>query len=233
MTASTYVHARFEGRRRALRWLIDHFAFRFLIKFDHVEGLEHLPASDAAILMINHIAFVDPIVVMGCMPRNIVPMAKVEAYRYPIVGIFPRIWRAIPVHRGEVDRAALRQAMAVLQAGEVILVAPEGTRSPALGRGREGIAFLGHRSGALVIPTMIEGTQGFPSLSARRWRGPGAVVRLGRPFRFKATSERPGRDGLRLMTDEAMYVLAGHLPEARRGAYADLRKATTSTLEFA
>ena len=233
MPASTaYLHARHEGRRRALRWMIDHIAFRFLVKMDRVEGLENLPAKGAAILMINHIAFVDPIVVMGCLPRNIVPMAKIEAYRYPLLGIFPRLWDAIPVRRGEGDRAALRKGLAVLAAGEVVLVAPEGTRSPALGRGREGVAFLAGRSGAMVIPTLVDGTEGFPSISPRRWRGPGAVVRLGRPFRFRS-SDRPGRAKLRLMTDEAMYVLASNLPPQRRGAYSDLTKASQTTIEFA
>jgi 1-acyl-sn-glycerol-3-phosphate acyltransferase len=227
-----YVHARHEGRRRVLRWMIDQIAFRFLIKFDHVEGLENLPPSGPAVLMINHIAFVDPIVVMGCLPRNVVPMAKIEAYRYPIIGIFPRLWDAIPVRRGEGDRAALRKALAVLAAGEAILVAPEGTRGPSLGRGHEGVAFLAARGRAPVIPTMIEGTDGFPSISPRRWRGPGAVVRLGRPFRFREAA-RPDKARLRLMTDEAMYALARGLPERRRGAYSDLRKASTSTIEFA
>jgi 1-acyl-sn-glycerol-3-phosphate acyltransferase len=227
-----YVHARHEGRRRVLRWMIDHIAFRFLVKVDRVEGLENLPARGAAILMINHIAFVDPIVVMGCLPRNIVPMAKIEAYRYPLLGIFPRLWDAIPVRRGEGDRAALRKGLEVLAAGEVVLVAPEGTRSPALGRGHEGVAFLAGRSGAMVIPTIVDGTEGFPSVSPRRWRGPGAVVRLGRPFRFRSAG-RPDRAKLRLMTDEAMYVLAANLSPQRRGAYSDLTKASKTTIEFA
>lgn len=230
--SEAYVHARHEGRRRVLRWMIDHIAFRFLVKVDRVEGLENLPARGAAILMINHIAFVDPIVVMGCVPRNIVPMAKIEAYRYPLLGIFPRLWDAIPVRRGEGDRAALRKALDVLGAGEVVLVAPEGTRSPSLGRGREGVAFLAGRSGVMVIPTTVDGTEGFPSISPRRWRGPGAVVRLGRPFRFRGPG-RPHRERLRLMTDEAMYVLASNLAPHRRGAYSDLEKASQTTIEFA
>jgi 1-acyl-sn-glycerol-3-phosphate acyltransferase len=227
-----YLHARHEGRRRVLRWMIDHIAFRFLVKVDRVEGLENLPAKGAAILMINHIAFVDPIVVMGCLPRNIVPMAKIEAYRYPLLGVFPRLWDAIPVRRGEGDRAALRKGLEVLAAGEVVLVAPEGTRSPALGRGREGVAFLAGRSGALVIPTIVDGTEGFPSVSPGRWRGPGAVVRLARPFRYRR-ADRPDRATLRLMTDEAMYVLASNLAPQRRGAYSDLTKASQTTIEFA
>ena len=229
----SYDHARLEGRRRVLRWMIDHLAFRFLVRVDGVEGLENLPATGGAILMINHIAFVDPIVVMGVLPRNITPMAKIEAYRYPIFGVFPRLWEAIPVRRGEGDRAALAKALDVLRAGEVILVAPEGTRSPALRRGKEGVAFLGSRSGALVIPTALDGTEGFPSISPRRWRQPGATVRLGRPFRFKTAGVPPERDELRRMTEEAMYALAGILPERRRGAYSDQGKASHTLIEFA
>ena len=228
----TYDHACFERRRWILRWLLTNIGFRVLAKVERVEGLEHFPKSGPAILMINHIAFIDPIVVLGCLPRNIVPMAKVEAYSYPIVGIFPRIWQAIPVHRGEIDRRALRMALEVLSAGEVILVAPEGTRGTSLQQGKEGIAYLGTRSRAPIVPIAIDGTEGFPSISPKRWRQPGAVARLGRPFRFRSSSRRPKGDELRKMTDEAMYVLAAMLPEERRGVYVDLSQATTDTIEF-
>jgi len=228
-----YDHARLERRRWILRWMIREIGFRILVKLDTVSGLENLPAQGPAILMINHIAFVDPVVVLGCLPRNIVPMAKVEVFRYPVWGVFPKLWEVIPVHRGEMDRAALRTALEVLGAGEVILVAPEGTRSVSLQRGKEGVAFLGYRSGAPIIPVAVEGTQGFPSPDPRRWWKPGARIRLGRPFRYRRQIERPGREQLRRMTDEAMFVLAAMLPDARRGVYSDLSAASQDTIEFA
>ena len=219
--AKRYDHARLEPRRRVLRWMIDNVAFRFLVKLERVEGVEHIPIHGPAIVMINHIAFVDPIVTMGVMPRNIVPLSKVEAYRYPVFGIFPWLWEAIPVHRGEFDRKALRSAIQVLEAGEMVLVAPEGTRGPALQRGKEGVAFLAHRTGAPILPVAIGGTEGFPTLPlSRRWQRPGAVVRFGRTFRFRPGLARPNRETLRRMTDQAMCVLASMLPEGRRGVYA-------------
>ncbi len=229
---STYDHTHFERRRNVLRWMIDNIGFRFLAKIDKVEGLEDFPMTGPAIVMINHIAFIDPIVVLGNLPRNIVPMSKVEAYRYPIWGIFPWLWHVIPVHRETVDRDALRMALDVLGAGEVILVAPEGTRNPRLQRAKVGVAYLGSRSGAPVVPVAVEGTSGFPTLSRKRWRKPGAVVRIGRPFRFRLTGHRARRDELRIMTDEAMFVLASMLSEERRGHYADMSRATTETIEF-
>jgi 1-acyl-sn-glycerol-3-phosphate acyltransferase len=228
-----YDHRALEPRRRVLRWLIDNIGWRFLVRIRRVDGLENFPRHGPAIGIYNHIAFVDPVVVLGNLPRNVVPLAKVEAYSYPMIGIIPRLWAVIPVRRGEVDRQAIAKARDVLAAGEVILLAPEGTRSPALIEGKEGVALLADRSGAPVVPIAVEGTDEFPTLSLAKWRSHGATVRVGRPFRFKpAPGGKAGRERLRLMTDEAMYVLASLLSEERRGAYGDLSKASTETLDF-
>ncbi|TFH34972.1 MAG: 1-acyl-sn-glycerol-3-phosphate acyltransferase [Anaerolineales bacterium] len=227
-----YDHGALEGRRRVLHWTIRNFGFRVLLKYRGVEGLEHFPASGPAILMINHIAFVDPAVVVGSVPRMVVPMAKVEAFKVPIWGLFPGIWRAIPVSRGDIDRKALRMALEVLAAGEIILVAPEGTRSPSLQQGKEGVAYLAAKSGAPIVPVAIEGTEGFPSIYPLGWRRTGATVRIGPSFRFKTVEGKVDRNRLHQMTEEAMYILAGLLPAVRRGVYSDLSQATTETLDF-
>ena len=125
-----YIHARYDSRRRVLRFLLKYVGFTMLAKVDKVDGIENVPASGPALLMINHIAFIDPFVVLHLVPRNIVPLAKREVYDYPIVGFVPKIWGVIPVKREEIDRRAVQQVMEVLRAGEIVLVAPEGTRSP-------------------------------------------------------------------------------------------------------
>ena len=231
--SSGYNHKRYERRRRVLRFMIDKWGFWLLAKFDHAEGLENVPSYGPAILMINHIAFIDPILVLNIVPRNIVPLAKAEVYDYPLIGIFPKLWGVIPVRREEFDRTAVRQVLDVLGAGEIVLIAPEATRGPALRQGKEGVAYLASRSGAPVVPVAIEGTTGFPALRyTRPWRGPGAVVKFGRPFRYRESYRRADRDQLRIMTDEAMYVLSALLPSERRGVYADLSQATQATIEF-
>ena len=228
-----YDHARLEPRRRILRFLIRYIGFTILVKMDHVEGMDKVPAKGPAILMINHINFVDPFVVMNALPRNIVPMAKVEVYNYPIVGIFPRLYGVIPVQREEFDRRAIQGALEVLRAGEIILVAPEAHRGPQLREGKEGVAYLATRADAPIVPVAINGTIGFPTLRILpRWRGDGALVKFGAPFRFNTHGQRAGKELLRQMTDEAMYILAGMLPEYRRGYYADLSLATQETIEW-
>ena len=227
-----YDHARLERRRRFLRFLIRNIGFTLLAKLNRVEGLENVPQRGPAILMINHIAFIDPIVVLHCLPRNIIPLAKIEVYNYPIIGIFPRIWGVIPVRRDEFDRHAIQQVQQVLKAGEIVLVAPEGTRGPALKQGKEGVAYLACRNNVPIIPVAVDGTVGFPALRfTKAWSTPGAVIRFGEPFYYRAEFARADREQLRLMTDEAMYILSAMLPSPRRGFYADLSKATQETLE--
>src|SRR3954470_21635597 len=73
-----YDHAADEPIRRRLRWMIDNIGWRFMARVDRsrITGLENLPATGPALLMINHIAFIDPIVVLGNVPRNVVPLSK-------------------------------------------------------------------------------------------------------------------------------------------------------------
>ncbi len=233
LAGSRYDHHRWDARRRFCRFLIQNIGMTLLLKLDRVEGQERIPKSGPGILMINHIAFVDSIAALHFCPRFVVPLAKIEVYEYPIIGIFPRLWGVIPVRREEVDRQAIRQALDVLSAGELILMAPEGTRGRALQQGKEGVTYLASRSGAPIIPVAISGTRGFPALRfTSRWKGPGAQVIYGRPFRFRPEIRRPDRNLMRKMTDEAMYVLSAMLPEELRGVYADLSKATQDTIEW-
>lgn len=234
LKVSHYDHTHLEGRRRFLRFLIRVIGFQWLAKIDQVEGLENIPAEGPAILMINHIAFIDPIAVLHVIPRrNIIPMAKIEVYNYPLIGIFPRMYGVIPVRREEVDRRAIQTALNVLRAGEIILVAPEAHRAPQLQNGKEGVAYLSSRSGVPIIPVAVDNTIGFPTFRfSKRWSEPGAHIRFGIPFRYHPELKHARSEILRQMTDEAMYILASMLPEHRRGVYKDLSKATLETIEY-
>lgn len=230
---SGYDHSRGRLRRRFCRIMLRTIGFKLLSRIDRVDGLENIPDSGPAILMMNHIGFIDPVMLVHVVPRDIVPLAKVEVFKIPGWGIFPWLWGVIPVKREGVDRRAIQAALRVLAAGEIVLVAPEGTRNPQLQRGKEGAAYLASRSGAPIVPVAIEGTTGFPSLPIfPRWRKPGVQVRFGRAFRYISELHRAGGDQLRLMADEAMFILAAMLPEERRGVYADLSSSTQDTIEW-
>ena len=75
-----YDHASWHNQRRFLKFLLRTLAFTLLVRLDRVEGLENIPDQGPGILLMNHIGWVDPIVVLHSVPRQIVPLGKVEAF---------------------------------------------------------------------------------------------------------------------------------------------------------
>ena len=194
-----------------------------------VQGAENVPAEGPLVLMINHVDAMDPFIAVGVFPRLVTPLSKIEVFHIPLIGFLTRLYGAIPIRRGQIDTQAMRQALQVLDQGEVLLVAPEGTRSPtySLQWGKEGMALMAVRTGAPIIPVAITGAQ----YAGRYWkqlrRVPVRIV-MGEPFRLDPAGQPLHRPLLRAMTDEAMYRLAAILPPEYRGVYGNLDKATGS-----
>jgi 1-acyl-sn-glycerol-3-phosphate acyltransferase len=214
-------------RRKLINGLL-RLLYLLLFRLD-VAGKENVPPTGPLILMINHIDALDPFLVVGSFPRAVTPMSKIEVFDLPLIGILARAYGAFPIRRGQVDTRALRQALQVLREGGVLLIAPEGTRSPTYGlqRGKEGMALIAARSGAPIIPVGITGTENTGGYWRRLQRAPVRIA-IGQPFRLEPGSEQVRRSLLRAMTDEAMYQLAATLPPTYRGVYGDLDEATRS-----
>ena len=182
---------------------------------------EHMPPTGGTIVMINHVNWADPFVVLAALGRPITPMAKVEAFEDWRVRWLVAPYGAIPVHRGAVDVQAIKAATEVLNEGGVVLISPEGTRSKTGGliQGQEGLAFLAVRTGAWVVPAGIVGTPDIlPSLL--RLRRAEVTITLGAPFKLTAEDNPPSREQLLALTDFAMRRLAAVLPPHMRGVYA-------------
>jgi 1-acyl-sn-glycerol-3-phosphate acyltransferase len=221
-------------RRRLCRMAMRVVAFPLLARIHSVNGLENVPSSGPVILCYNHINFIDPFVALHVMKRDVIPLVKVEALSYPVVGVLPSFYGAIPVRRGEVDRRALQASLDVLAQKEMILISPEGTRNDALIKGRAGTVFIAFHAGSPpIVPIGVDNTIGFPTYPfSRRWRQTGADIKFGKPFRFRLGSRRPAKEEMERMTDEMMYTIAALLPSYRRGVYCDLSKATQDTIEL-
>lgn len=225
---------RLAWRRYLLRLLIQTLGLRVLWKLS-IHGLDHIPAQGGAILLMNHISGIDPILCMGAIPhRYAIPMTKIENAQHPILGGFVRWYGAFTVQRGEVDRAALSNAIELIKAGQLVLIAPEGTRNPnGLQPAHDGLAYVATKSDAILIPAAVSGAVGWES-DLKGFRRKSIRLDFGRPFQLNTAGRtRIPREELSQMTREAMYQLAATLPDpALRGAYADLGQMTTETLTF-
>ena len=202
-----------------------------------VEGLEHVPRAGRTCLMINHVSYLDPIVVTAAIPfRHTVSLSKIENFRIPVVGWLLRQWGHYPIQRGAYDRKALMQTIALLQSGQLVLMAPEGTRHPGgLQQAKEGLAYVASKADAVIVPAAICGAENWRTRLKSLRRAYAKVV-FGPPFRFRTDGrKRIPRPELAQMITEAMYQLARAIPPQYaylRGHYSDIDSATSELLDF-
>jgi 1-acyl-sn-glycerol-3-phosphate acyltransferase len=222
-------------RRRIFRYGLWNVTYRFWFQM-HVHGLENVPPDGPTIMMVNHISVVDPAIMISFAPsgRDIVPLAKMEAFSQPLIRYFVSHWGAIPVARGSTDTKALKSALQHIRDGDIVLLFAEGTRNrEGMQQGEEGSVYLALKTNATVVPVALWGTRGFPFSLWRDFRTTPIHVCFGKPFRFRSDgASRLPREQFRAMTDEAMYRIAAMLPPEWRGVYSDLSLATTEHLEI-
>lgn len=224
---------RYAWRRATLRAAVRLIIMKLLCRVT-VVGMENIPSDGGAILMMNHISLLDPIVTLGAVThRFVVPMSKIENMHNPIVAFFVRWYGGFTVNRGEIDRKALTNSIELIHSGQLILIAPEGTRQKnGLTEAKDGLAYVATKSDAIIIPTAVSGAMGWLD-DWKHLRRPKITVTFGRAFRFHVEGKRPSREELTAMSQEAMYQLAIAVPDPElRGIYSDLSKATTDHLTF-
>jgi 1-acyl-sn-glycerol-3-phosphate acyltransferase len=206
---------------------------RVLCRVDDAQ-LARVPARGPLILVSNHVNFLEiPVLYTHLQPRPLTGFAKAETWQNPFLGALGNLWDAIPLQRGEADVGALRQALAALDAGKIVGVAPEGTRSGdgCLQRGRSGVVLLALRSGAPLLPMVYYGGEKLRQ-NLRGLRRTDFHIAVGRLFYLDPRGVRVTRQVRQQMVDEIMYQLAALLPAAYRGYYSELDAATHTYLRF-
>ncbi len=195
---------------------------RFVLWLFHtrVIGIENVPPG-GAILAGNHVSYLDPILLWCAAPRRTHFMAKQEFWDAGIVGKFlDRLW-SFPVKRGEGDRAAITRATALLQAGELVGIFPEGTRAEGpgqeLGSAHGGVAFIALRASAPVVPVAFVGTdKAWPRGQRLPKRAP-VTIAIGEPIDTSAVAPEAGRkERVAVLTTHIMDAISEVLREAHR-----------------
>ncbi len=130
-----------------------------------VQGLEHIPRTGAAVIASNHQSHVDILIYGGCVPRHVSFVARDTLADQRWLAYVMRQCGAVLVKRGASDRKALRAMADHLEAGDLVAIFPEGTRTDD-GNLREfkGGAVLAARLAKVpIIPVGVSGAfQAFP-----------------------------------------------------------------------
>jgi len=191
-------------------WVIGQL-LRLLFRVE-VKGRENLP-KHGVLLCPNHASDIDPVLIGLCLPidYHLHFMAKIELFQNRLLGWFLRALGAFPVNREGTDIQAVKTAMKVIHEGENLLIFPEGTTIhggigfhdglPA--HAHSGIAMIGVRSGATLIPVFVGGEKKLFHKT---------TIIFGEPYIPQITGRRGTSEELQRIADDVLreaYALGG------------------------
>ena len=159
-------------------WILTHVIYRF-----RVRGEEHIPTQGAAILVCNHVSFIDAVLLMAASPRPIRFIMDHRIFAIPVLGWLFKLCKAIPIASRAEDPAAydnaFAQARAVLADGDLLCIFPEGglTRDGELAEFKGGIMKVLATHPVPVVPLALQNLWG--SFFSRVEKGAAMV----KPFR--------------------------------------------------
>ena len=146
---------------RFIVWLLIHSVYRL-----KKEGLENIPEEGAAVIVCNHVSFVDALVIAAACPRPIRFVMDHQIFKLPIINFVFREGRAIPIASAKEDPALLEKAYEevakALEAGDLVGIFPEGriTDTGELYPFRKGITRIVERTPVPVVPMALRGLWG-------------------------------------------------------------------------
>jgi 1-acyl-sn-glycerol-3-phosphate acyltransferase len=146
---------------RFVVWLLIHSVYRL-----RVDGLNQVPEKGQAVIVCNHVSFIDALVITAACRRPIRFVIDQRLFRWPVLGFVLRAGRAIPIasmrEDAELTNSAFDEIAAALAEGELVGVFPEGTITATgdIGPFRSEIRQIVDRTPVPVIPMAVRGLWG-------------------------------------------------------------------------
>jgi len=190
-------------------------------------ALDAIPREGPLIIASNHASNADGVLVGAWLTprlgRRIHWLGKREMTRWPIVGPIVLAGSVHPVDRANVDIDVFRLLLRILEAGNVVVVFPEGTRSATgeMQAAKDGVAMLALRSNAQILPVGVVDTDRFWPRGKLPRLGKRVEMRIGVPFRLADVlpPDLDRRAAKGAATELIMARIAALLPPRQRGVY--------------
>jgi 1-acyl-sn-glycerol-3-phosphate acyltransferase len=180
-----------------------------------VEGREHVPRTGAFVLAPVHRSNMDTPIVACVTRRRLRYMGKDTMWKYRPTGWLFSALGGFPVVRGTADREALQRCIAVLEAGEPLVLFPEGERKsgPTVQPLFDGAAYVAIKAGVPIVPVGIGGSEAVMPKGARFIRPRKVHVIVGEPI-LPPVSGKATRSAVRQVTAELHATLQRLFDEA-------------------
>jgi 1-acyl-sn-glycerol-3-phosphate acyltransferase len=188
---------------------------RFYFKLE-LHGTENIPASGPLLITPNHQTYADPALVTIPVRRPVYYMAWDRLFGIPLFGRFIRRLRAFPVDIESSDPRATREAVRLLQAGEAVMIFPEGerTKDGGVGRFKLGAFRLAVALSVPVLPvTITGGHEAWPP--GRAWPRPGRIAITYHPLQ-RPDPTAAARAAARGLAERAWAAIAQEVGQVRR-----------------
>jgi 1-acyl-sn-glycerol-3-phosphate acyltransferase len=172
---------------RTLPWKCLQVVVRILttLLFDlKVYGRDNVPARGGALIVSNHQGNLDAVLIAVRLDRPLNFIAKSELFQSRRTSWFLHMLNAFPVRQGAGDVGAVRETIRRLQAGHLINIFPEGSRTEdgRIGPLQKGVTPIVHRAGVPVIPAVIVGSFEAWPIHRRFFRPWPVRIKLGPPM---------------------------------------------------
>jgi 1-acyl-sn-glycerol-3-phosphate acyltransferase len=193
-----------------------------------------VPKQGPLIIYTNHVNILEiPILYTHLQPRRVHGMLLAERWNIPILNFALDVTETIPLHRGEADIDSIRKGLLALEQGEMVIIAPEGTRSHngILQAAHPGVVLLALHSRAPILPVINYGAENYDK-NLSRLRRTDFHLKVGKQFYLDDRGQKVTRLVRAKMMQEMMYQMATILPLEYRGYYADLSAISTHYLRF-
>ncbi|MEO8266383.1 MAG: lysophospholipid acyltransferase family protein [Ilumatobacteraceae bacterium] len=169
-----------------------------------VEGRENVPSEGLFILAPTHRSILDTPIASGVTHRRMRFMGADKYWKNKAFGRLLTALGGFPVSRGSADREALKRSIAVLEAGEPLVLFPEGERKsgPIVQPLFDGATYIAVKAGVPIIPVGIGGSERAMAKGAKLIRPSKLHVAIGKPIRasIDAKSPKEQRDAARQLT---------------------------------
>lgn len=209
---------------RKLTFFVVNLVLRLVARLKVIDR-QNAPLDQSFVMASNHIGRLDAALVYHFSQRGDIIMIVAEKYRNNwLLRWFVNQLDGIWVDRFNADFGAVRETLNRLKKGGVLVLAPEGTRSPTgkLQKARAGASYLAAKAEVPIIPVALVGSEDFNVVAhLKRLRRTEIIIRVGKPFRLPPFPKKDRDAVLETYTDEIMCQIAALLPPDRRGEYAD------------
>lgn len=167
-----------------------------------IVGTEHIPDTGPVILAPTHRSLLDIPMMVFVTARAARFMGKAELWKYRVLGVPLSVLGGFPVKRGTPDRAALARSFEALEAGAPLVVFPEGTRGsgPMVQDIQEGVAYLAAKSGAMIVPIGVAGTEAILEKGRKLPRFTNVAIHVGEPIVVERSERRLDRAAMDTVT---------------------------------